>query len=411
MADGRETLGSTGSRPAVRRLALARSISSVGSEAAWIALAVVVLRETGSTVWLAMSLLLTYGVGGLAGPFTAMLGDRLPRRRVMIGSDLCGAALFAVLAFMHGPAALLAVAFAAVVVESPFWSAADAAIPNVAGGEDLGWANGLVAVGRNLGHVVGPPLGGVLVSMLGGSWVFALNAASFAVSAALVATVRGRFDAERSDLDVERHRGPLAGLAFVVRDRILRTIALAWIVFALGIGMVVVADLPLARKFGTGAVGFGLISAAWGLGSIGGSLAGRWLNERNEMVALVVTNAGLGLICVGIWRSGWFALILGLMGAFGLLEGIQEVADTSIQQRRAPDAVRSRAMAAREGMVNVVMAGSFLVGGVVIRSVGPQGVYLLAAVSIGVSTLVLLPLVRTRLGVTEWQSNDIVVGD
>lgn len=355
---------------------------------------VVVFRETGSTVWLALSLLVTWGVSGLVGPFTAMLGDRLPRRRVMIGSDLGGAALFAIMAFLHGPGALLAVAFAAVVVESPFWSASAAAIPNMAEQEDLGWANGLVSVGHNLGHVLGPATGGVLVSLIGGSWVFAANAVSFAISAALVASVPGRFDADRSDVDVEEHRGSLAGLRFVIRDRVLRRIAVAWVVFALGAGMAVVADLPLARSFGTGALGFGLLSASWGLGSIVGSLGGRWLNERNEMSALVVSNAGLALVCLGVWLSARFALILGLMATFGVLEGIQEVADTSIQQRRAPDAVRSRAIAAREGMVHIVMAGSFLAGGIVLPSVGPQGVYVLAAISLGLATMVLVPLLR-----------------
>jgi MFS family permease len=395
------TAGPTPPRTAVRRLALARGISTTGSSAAFVALMVTVFRDTGSTMWLAMSLLLTWGVSGFVAPFTAMLGDRLPRRRVMIASDLGGAGLFVVMALVHEPATLLAVAFAAVVVESPFWSASGAAIPNVADEEHLGWANGLVSVGRNLGITVGPALGGLLVSAFDASWVFAANGLSFAISAALVASVHAHFDAERAEREVEEHRGSLAGLLFVLRDPVLRTIALAWIVFALGIGMAIVADLPLAESFGAGALGFGLISATWGLGSVVGSLTGRWLNERNEIAALVLANAAIAIMCAGIWLSPWFALILVLSFGFGVFDGVTVVADTSIQQRRVPDAVRSRTMAARDGMVNIVMAGSFLVGGFVLPSLGAQGVYGVAAASVGLATFVLLPLLGKRTATVE----------
>jgi MFS family permease len=385
---------STPPRTAVRRLALARGISATGSEAAYVALMVVVFRATGSTMWLAMSLLLTWGVTGLVAPFTAILGDRLPRRRVMIASDLAGAVCFGAMAFLHEPVFLLAVAFSAVVVESPFWSASAAAIPNVAEEEHLGWANGLVSMGRNLGHVVGPALGGLLVSAIGASWVFSLNAISFAFSAALVASVHATFDSARTEDELEEHRGSLAGIVFVLREPVLRTITLAWIVFVLGLGMAVVADLPLAESFDAGSFGFGLIATAWGLGSVVGALAGRWLNERNEIPVLVIANAAIAVMCVGIWLSPWFALILALMLGFGVFDGVTIVADTSILQRRSPDAVRSRTIAARDGMVNLVMAGAFLVGGAILPAVGAQGVYGLAAVSVGLATFVLLPLLR-----------------
>jgi predicted MFS family arabinose efflux permease len=165
-------------------------------------------------------------------------------------------------------------------------------------------------------------------------------------------------------------------------------------VFAAGIGVAVVADLPLAQSFGAGSFGFGLITAAWGLGSVIGSFAGRWLNERNEIAVLVLANAAIAATCAAIWISPWFALVLAAMLGFGVFDGVTIVADTSILQRRSPDAVRSRAMAARDGMVNIVMAAAFLVGGIVLPRVGPQGVYGIAAVAIGLATFVLVPLLR-----------------
>ena len=113
-------------RSAVRRLALARLISITGGAAAFAALNFTVYERTGSAAWLSASLLLTFGVSGVFAPLGGMLGDRFNRKRVMIASDLAGAACFLALAFVHEPVLLLALGFVAAVVEAPFWSASDA---------------------------------------------------------------------------------------------------------------------------------------------------------------------------------------------------------------------------------------------------------------------------------------------
>ncbi len=192
-------------RSAVRRLALARLISITGGAAAFAALNFTVYERTGSAAWLSASLLLTFGVSGVFAPLGGMLGDRFDRKRVMIASDLAGAACFLALAFVHEPVLLLALGFVAAVVEAPFWSASAAAVPNLVGKDDLAWANGLLQVGGNAGIMLGPALGGVLLAAIGPGMVFGANAFSFVVSAAIIATVRGRFAEDR---DRARRRAP-----------------------------------------------------------------------------------------------------------------------------------------------------------------------------------------------------------
>ena len=109
------------SRSAVRRLALARLISITGGAAAFAALNFTVYERTGSAAWLSASLLLTFGVAGVFAPLGGVLGDRFDRRKVMIASDLAGAACYAAMAFAHEPWLLIAVGFVAAVVETPFW--------------------------------------------------------------------------------------------------------------------------------------------------------------------------------------------------------------------------------------------------------------------------------------------------
>src|SRR2546427_87831 len=106
------------------------------------------------------------------------------------------------------------------VAESSFWSASVAAIPALAESEaDIARANSLVAVGRNAGIMLGPVFGGLLVTWLGASWVFALNGITFVVSVALTISVRGSYrEAATSADEQEEHRGMAAGVRFVWKE-------------------------------------------------------------------------------------------------------------------------------------------------------------------------------------------------
>lgn len=380
------------SRRAARRIALARVISLTGSEAAIIALVFALYQRTHSSLWISAALLVSFWTLGLLTPVAGSLGDRLDRRLVMVGSDLLGAVCFASLAVVRSPAALLVLAFSAAVVEAPFFPAATAAIPNLVTADDLAWANGTIAFGSNVGYLAGPALGGALAASGGVTMVFLLNAASFVVSAALVASVRGTFSGRRDDGD--EHRGLWSGVSFLFREPVLRTITLAFAVFAVCVGSVLVAELPLAASFHTGSVGYGLIATAFGVGALLGSLAGRLLTESNERRVLVyasfVTAAGFGAVA----PAPAFAVVLGAMLVAGASDGIVDVAVSLIVQRRSPDAVRSRVVAALEGVFLTSLGASFLFAGWFVESFGPKPAYALAGAGCAVAALMLLPLLR-----------------
>jgi predicted MFS family arabinose efflux permease len=302
---------------------------------------------------------------------------------------------------------LIAVGFAAAVVETPFWSASAAAIPNLVGEDDLAWANGLVQVGANAGIMLGPAVGGVLLAVMGADLVFAANALSFVLSAVLVMTIRGRFSVDRREGEDE-HRGLRAGFVFIARDRVLRILVLGWFVFVLGLGMVMVADVPLAESFGTGSTGYGLIIGAFGAGSIVGSLAGRRLTERTEATALFGGAAVIGVTTAGVALSPWWVPVLVLVFVGGAADGLTMVADRNIQQRRTPDAVRSRVVSASEAVITLALAAGFVLGGPALRALGPKGVYAVGGLLGMVGAAVLVPLVREarRRPVSEASAQD-----
>ena len=110
---------------------------------------------------------------------------------------------------------------------------------------------------------------------MAGAVVFGLNTISFLISLAVTLTVRGRFEEERSsDAATRSTRACSPAPTYLFRERVLRRMAFAWLVFVLGMGMGMVADAPLAESFGTGGWGFGLLIACWGTGSVLGTCSG-----------------------------------------------------------------------------------------------------------------------------------------
>jgi MFS family permease len=394
-------------RSAVRRVAAARLISLTGSGAAFAALAYIIYRLTGgSSAWVSLTLLATLGVEGFAQPLVSWLGDRTDRRRLLVASDLLSAVGFVVLATMRTPGQLVVVACATAIVASPVFAVASAAIPNLVGEDDLSWANGQIALGRNVGNLVGPVLGGGIVALLAsgnhpmaselhaaGAWVFAFNAATFVLSAWLVGSTSGRFNDER--VGETEHRGIRAGFRFVLGDRVLRAILLAWVVMLMGAGLILVAEVSLADSFGTGSLGYGLLTALWGGGAaVGAILAGRVLNARREGRAftLSIFAASVGLFLVA--ASPWWIVVLVLMAGLGLSDGFGNVAEQGIIQRRTPDAVRSRVGGAIEAAALLALALSFAFGGFVVDAFGPRSAYLIGGVAALLASLVLLGPLR-----------------
>lgn len=388
---------STAPRTAVRRLALGRLISIGGSAAAYTALMFTVYERTGSAVWLSAALVATEGASGLLGPIASLLGDRFDRRRVMILSDLAAAVCFGAMALAGSPGLLVAFAFASAVAEAPFWPTSGAAIPNLVTPEEVSWANSLISVGRNAGVTVGPAVGGALLALLGPSWVFGINAVSFVASAALIASVHASFSRERAEETGQR--AIRAGVMHLLHEPVLRRICAAWVVFILGVGMVMVADVPLANLFEAGSTGYGFMIALWGGGSILGSLAGRWLTPRTEVRWLVLATAFVSAAGFGISVAPWFWTVLALNLAWGLGDGVSVVADQNILQRRTPDAVRSRVMGAFEGAIHGTLALSYILAALVVPAIGARATYAVGGVAALLAVFVLLPLLRpTRAG-------------
>jgi predicted MFS family arabinose efflux permease len=353
-------------RIAIRRLAAARVISVTGTEASWIALMVAIYASTHSTAWMSAALFAAIGAEGAATSLLGTLGDRFDRRRVMVASELAAAVVASAMAITGSPFALVILALMSAIAQSPYLSASTAAVPNLVEARDVAWANSTISVGRNAGQLLGPMIGGVVAGFASPSAVFAANAACFALSSAMVWSVRGTF-ADPARAGDGEHSGIRAGFRFVMADPVLRLILLAWVVLLFLLGPILVAELPLARSFGVGSAGYGFIAACWGGGAIGFAV---------------------------IAAAPAFAFALAGMAAAGIAEGAVTVSEQGIMQRRTPDVVRSRATAASEAAAMGAFALSFPTAGFMLHLIGVRGVYVLAAAGCAVATLILIPAMR-----------------
>lgn len=360
-------------RSPVRRLALARLISNVGTAASGVAAAYVIYQRTHSAYWLSALFLLTFGVNGLLNPIFGSLADKYDRRRIMIASDLIGAVCFAALIPIKDPAAMIALVFIASLAATPFGTASGAAIPNLAPEGQLAWANSMLSMSGWTGRLTGYGVGGALVAIAGAGVVFAIDAVSFVFSAALVATITLPFGKPRAD--EESSDKAREGFRFVFADRALTAILIAWALMFFAVNIVTVANVPLARQFHAGSFGYGLLEAMYAGGSLIGAFIGRWIHESWQRGALVGGTVAIAVGQAVVAVSPWFSLILAAVLVSAIADSYGGVAGMSLIQRKSPDHIRGRVMGALGATFMAANVAAFLITGPLTTAVGAQGVY------------------------------------
>jgi MFS family permease len=120
------------------------------------------------------------------------------------------------------------------------------------------------------------------------------------------------------------------------------------------------------------------------------------MNPRTESVWLVAGAFGVSVAAFGVGFAPLYPLVLVSLLVMGTCDGLTIVSENSIMQRRTPDAVRSRAMAAFEAVLSFGLVVAFLMAGPVLNAIGPQSVYRIGGLSAGLAALTLLPMLRLR---------------
>jgi MFS family permease len=286
-----------GDRP-FRLLFAAQTISLLGDGLALVALTFAVLDLTGSASDL--GLVLASRTVPLVGLLLVggVFADRLSRRSVMVVADLTRLGsqglTAALLLSRHAQIWQLAVLQAVHGAASAFFNPAPTGlVPMTVSPEHLQQANGLRALSTSGANIVGPIIGGLLVALAGAGWALAVDAATFAASAAFLA---------RLGLAAQVHppaRSFLHDLRAGWHEFRGRTWVWLYVTWAslgnLGMAAFMVLGAVVARQSLGGAAAWGLIMAAFGAGALLGSISALQLHVHRPLVVAAGTLSALAL--------------------------------------------------------------------------------------------------------------------
>ncbi|MQY12953.1 Enterobactin exporter EntS [Streptomyces sp. RB5] len=327
-------------------LASARTISVLGNSFARVALAFAVLGLPGATpaelslvlACQALPVVLFVLVGGV-------IADRMSRSRVMVLAELGGGVAYAALAAMvlsgHAPLwALCVLAAFAGSASTLFHPASEGVVPLIVDERRLQRANGLLRMGMNSATVLGLALSGITVAFLGAGWALAVNAASYLVSAALIAGLRL----------AEPPRGttsPLQDLARGWREFAARqwlwavVVQFTFVVAAINAMAGVLGPLLAEDELG-GARAWSALVTAQAVGMVAGAgLAARLRVGRPVLVAVLATFVfAAPMLLLGLRAPLWATAAA--MFCSGIAHDVFGVLWATTMQREIPQDVLSR---------------------------------------------------------------------
>jgi MFS family permease len=289
-----------------RMLWIAQSASVIGDNIVLVALALFIIERTHNATDLGFVL------AAQALPLVAFLlvggvwADRLPRHRVMIVTDVVRFVLHALLATLifAGTVPLWQVIVIEMLfrtAEAFFRPAANGLLPQTVPEADIQPATAVTGISSNVAEFAGPALATALVLGAGAGWAFALDAATFLVSAAFLSQVRPRARGEQPAAGDDAARvGVWESIregAREVRSRTWVWATLASFCMALFFGLAswfVLGPVVAREQYGHIAV-YGFVEAAIGFGTIIGSVAGIGWRPRYPM--------RMGMLATLLWPA------------------------------------------------------------------------------------------------------------
>jgi MFS family permease len=286
--------------------------------------------------------------------FSGALVDRLDRKRVMWRVDAVRAVIMAALAvavLTHAARipTLIAVAFAIGTGETLFQNASLAILPSVVKKKQLEVANSrLYAVEIVSGQFMGPPIGSFLFAAVA-ALPFFIDAASFAIGAALVLSMRGSFAAAAEPREAGEARPSIwteigEGLRWLLHHRLLRALAIMLGVWnLLGSATMAVFVLYSLEILNLHPAGYGVLLTGYAAGALFGSFVARRISGKVGPGVALVGCIVLGIVsalALGFTSSAIVAgVMIALDGAAGTTWNILTI---SLRQAIIPDRLLGR---------------------------------------------------------------------
>jgi len=384
-----------------RQLWLGQVVSQMGDWFDTIALYTIILNLTGSGRHIGLLMVARFVPSFVFGSLSGVVADRFNRRTIMILSDLLRAVVVLGFLLVRRADQVWIIYFLTVLqlaFSTFFEPAKTAAIPSIVADRELVSANAISSVTWSAMLTLGAAIGGVVTGLFGTDVAFILDAFSFLLSAALIASVRipKRPPREKRKLTLSRALGiteTIEGARYVKkRPRVLALLLVkpAW---GMGGGILTLLAVFGEKVFPVGhspATGIGVLFAARGIGTAVGPIVARRISgEGNKRMQHSIGIAFLigGVFYIAFGAATSFVVALVVLGIAHTGGSILWVFSTVLLQRGVEDNFRGRVFAAELALLTLTMAVSNYATGVLLDPIGLSP----RLVSIGIGALFLLP--------------------
>jgi hypothetical protein len=368
-----------------RRLLGSYVVNQVGDSIAIVALSVLVFDRTGSAMATAALFLAAKFLPAFLSPVLVARVDQLPARWVLVGIYAVEALAFAALALVAVHYSYPAVLLLA-LIDGTLALAARALSRGAAAAvlEPVGLlreGNALMNIGFGASIVAGTLLGGAIVAEFGADFGLAIDAASFALVAALMVGLQAIPErAETTESFLDRLR---AGVRHVRTHPVLPVLlAGQGIALALFYVVIPIEVIYAKRTLGVGDAGFGLLLGSWSAGILVGSIVYARLVHSSAVRLVIGSTLAIGLAYGGMAVAGTLgvACVLSVLGGVG--NGFQWVSVMTMLQEATPSDLQARVVGLLESVGAAMPGIGFMLGGVLTAVWSPRVAYGVAGVGV-----------------------------
>jgi predicted MFS family arabinose efflux permease len=390
-----------------RDLVAAQAVSATGDWLYSVALIVYVLDQTGSSTWVAATSIIRFLPYMLFGTLGGVIADHYDRRRIMIAADLGRGVVqlgLTAVALAEGHA-LLAIVLAALstTFSAAYLPCINASTPALVGEDDLTAANAINATVENVALALGPAVGGILLLLGSPATAFAVNAATFFVSAALTVPIHTRLSTAVQEEEEGSEAAPrrfsqrvkegVRAISSSSEIALLVILAVALMVFY-GQEIVLYA-LAAEQRLGMGSDGVGFLFAAMGVGGIlAAGLVGRASDASKQGGILTIASivSALPMMMLALVHEPAVALVLLTIEGGAVI--VADVIYMTMLQRILPPEVLGRVM----GIMDSLLVAGILVGSLlaplVVSLAGLEVALVVGGALLIVPALLVLPRAR-----------------
>ena len=333
-----------------------------------IALAWLVLELTQSPVALGILALCRFGPFTIFGLFAGALADRFDNRRLVMTTQaaaMCVSIALAVLALTDSATVWAAYVLAflggtAFVFDAP---GRHALTFQLVGREELPNAVALNASLFNASRTVGPAIAGVVIAAAGVGVCFVINAFTFLAVLSALALMRREelYPVEREETPPPLLRSIRDGIGYVRRSpRVRLLIGAVAVISLISLNFNVLLPILASETLHAGPEAFGILTACFGLGALGGALLSAAL-ARASWKALVAGMAGFGIAQLALAPQETLAVACVLLFAAGVSFTLWMSNTQSLLQLTSPDHLRGRVLS----LWLFAFAGSAPLGGLI----------------------------------------------